>query len=286
MSELISFVGHPPLHEPALVVVLEGWIDSGTAAATAMQTILGNSDSEIVATFDTDTLLDHRARRPIMRLVDGTVEDLAWPTIELRALTDENGRHTLVLVGAEPDHHWQKFSDGIIDAALDFGVRSVVGLGAYPAAVPHTRDTQMALTSPSSDVVDAFSGFVRGSVEVPGGIQASIEWAASGAGLSAMALWAQVPHYVSGMAYPAASIALISGLNRVAGLSFGTGELEEEAESTRSHLDELVSGNPQHSNMVEQLEEAYDSSASQYGPLPTGDELAAEFQAFLRDQND
>ena len=41
--------------------------------------------------FDADELLDHRARRPIMHLVDGVLRGLTWPTIELRAATDVDG---------------------------------------------------------------------------------------------------------------------------------------------------------------------------------------------------
>ena len=68
----------------------------------------------------------------------------------------------------------------------------------------------------------------------------------------------------------------------MAGLSFEAGDLREEAMSGRSQLDELVAGNDQHREMVEQLEQMYDSQGlDSLGPLPTGDQLAAEFQAFL-----
>ncbi|HKY15702.1 MAG TPA: PAC2 family protein [Microthrixaceae bacterium] len=288
MSNLVTLSLHPPLHEPVLVVVLEGWIDAGAAASTAMQTILDGHHSELVATFDSDELLDHRARRPMMSLVEGEVTSLAWPSIELRAITDDRGRHVLVLVGAEPDHAWRRFTDAVVELALDLGVTSVVGLGAYPAAVPHTRDTNLALTSPSAVALEAFSGFVRGTVDVPGGIQASIEYSASTAGLTALGLWAQVPHYISGMPYAPAAIALIEGLGRITGLELQQGELVSEAATGRDHLDQLISGNPQHQAMITQLEEIYDATdlGGGFGPLPTGDELAAELQAFLREHGD
>ncbi len=288
MTELVTLALHPPVHDPVLVVVLEGWIDAGAAATTAMQTILEAHGSELVASFDTDTLLDHRARRPVMSLVEGQMTALTWPSIELRALTDEQGRHVLVLVGAEPDHEWRRFTDAVVDLALELGVSSVIGLGAYPAAVPHTRDTHLALTSPSLELLDSFTGFVRGTVEVPGGIQASIEHAASVAGIPSIGLWAQVPHYISGMPYAPAALALVEGLQRISELELQSGVLAAAAHSGRSHLDELVSSNPQHQAMITQLEEIYD--ATDIGPsleqLPTGDELAAEFQACRREQGD
>jgi dihydroorotate dehydrogenase len=52
----------------------------------------------------------------------------------------------------------------------------------------------------------------------------------------------------------------------------------------------LVASNDEHRAMVNQLEELYDQAKQQTdllgtGGIPTGDELAAEFEQFLRDQD-
>src|SRR5690606_34101655 len=135
VSALYEFHEHPELESPALVVVLDGWIDAGLGAQQARACIDEQVDSILVATFDTDALLDHRARRPTMHLVDGVHAGLEWPSIELRAATDPAGNELLLLVGVEPDHQWQAFSSAVADLALELSVRLVVGLGAYPA--PH-----------------------------------------------------------------------------------------------------------------------------------------------------
>ncbi|MFN8050573.1 MAG: PAC2 family protein [Acidimicrobiales bacterium] len=287
MADLVELHGHPTLSNPVMILALEGWIDAGMAASGAMSGILEGIDTEPFATFDTDVLLDHRARRPMMSLVEGHVEQLTWPAIEMRGGIDDAGNHVLLLVGAEPDHAWGRFCSVVCDLALDLDVRMVIGLGAYPAPVPHTRETNLALTSPSSDLLDSHTGFFRGTIDVPAGIQAAIEMSAYEAGIPSMALWAQVPHYISGMNYPAGSLALIEGLGRVAGLSFPTASLALEAASTRHRLDELVTGNRQHEEMLRQLEEVADAApqASDMGPLPTGDEIADEFEKFLREQD-
>lgn len=286
MSDLVQLHGHPTLSSPVMILALEGWIDAGMAAAGAMTSILDGIDTEPLATFDTDALLDHRARRPMMSLVEGEIVNLNWPAIEVRGGIDEAGNHVVLVIGAEPDHAWGRFCSAVTDLALDLDVRMVVGLGAYPAPVPHTRETHLALTSPSADVINAHSGFFRGTVEVPAGIQAAIEVSTHEVGISSMALWAQVPHYISGLSYPAGSLALLEGLGRVAGLSFPTAALSIEATNTRERLDELVAGNRQHEDMLRQLEEVVDSApmSAEMGPLPTGDQIADEFERFLREQ--
>ena len=295
MGELVERHLTPELHEPVMVVALEGWIDAGMGAVNAMSALLTGADAEIVATFDADRLLDHRARRPIMHLVNGLITGLTWPAVELRAGIDAAGNDLLLLVGAEPDFEWRSFCDAVVDLALEFGCRMVVTLGAYPAPVPHTRDTNLAVTTSSPDLSDELHGYVRGTLDVPGGIQAVIDVACNEAGLPAVGLWAQVPHYVASMPFPGASVALLEGLQELAGVTAHLGQLPSDAKATRIRLDELVAENPQHQAMVAQLEEFIDQGLGDdpedaptfgFDRIPSGDELAAELQEFLQQRPD
>jgi proteasome assembly chaperone (PAC2) family protein len=276
---------HPDLDSPVVVQALEGWIDAGLGAATAIGSILGSTDTTTIATFDADSLLDHRARRPTMHLVDGVNTGLTWPTIELRVASDRVGNDLLLLVGAEPDHQWGAFSTAVVDLALDFGARMVVGLGAYPAAVPHTRPTMLSATATSAELAEQV-GFVRGTIDVPAGVQAAVERRCADVGLPALGLWAQVPHYAAGMPFPAAAAALVHGLGQAAGISFEAAELDREAEATSVRLDDLISQNEEHQQMVAQLEQVVDTLDERTTDLPTGDQLAEELQQFLREQRD
>jgi len=279
----------PSLDDPVMVMVLEGWIDAGYAATTAAQTLLGGIDSYPVATFDTDTLLDHRARRPVMHLVDGVNAGLSWPSLELRAGVDEAGNDLLLLLGAEPDHSWRAFTEATLDLAQGFGTRMVVGLGAYPATVPHTRPVTLSVTAATPDLASV-TGLLRGTLDVPAGVQAVLERRCDELSIPALGLWAQVPHYVSGdpSPYHAGSLALLRQLERTAGLSLPLGTLPQEAEETRQRLDTAVQGNPEHLAMLHALEARHDEM-TQAGPtpeaeIPSADELAAEVEQFLRDQ--
>lgn len=282
---------NPDLTDPVLIVALEGWIDSGMGAANAVSALMAGASPEVIATFDADRLLDHRARRPIMHLVNGVITSLTWPSIQLLAGTDAHGRDLLMLVGAEPDFEWRAFSETVVDLALELECRMAVSLGAYPAPVPHTRDVVLSVTTSSVPLSHQLHGYVRGTLDVPGGIQAVIDMACKDAGVPALGLWAQVPHYVSTMAYPAASLALLEGLSEVAGIDVHHGQLAADVSATRIRIDELVAENPQHQAMVTQLEEFVDQGLAE-GPvdaptidfdrIPSGDELAAELQEYLR----
>jgi hypothetical protein len=283
---LYELIERPELDTPVLIVALEGWIDAGLGAATAAEVLLDALETETVARFDTDALLDYRARRPTVHMVQGVQKGLIWPSLELSAAVDERGNEMLLLVGAEPDRLWHGFVDEVVQLALDFDVRMCVGLGAYPAPAPHTRTARMACSASTPSLAEA--GFLRATLDFPGGAQAAIEQGCNTRGIPSTGLWAQVPHYAAGMHYPAASVGLIEGLGRLAELSLPVGDLPSQAEITRVRLDELISQNPEHQAMLQQLEAAYER-LEDVGPLgditlPTGDELAAELERFLREQ--
>src|SRR5262249_3810800 len=130
-------------------------------------------------------------------------------------------------------------------------------------------------------------GSVQGRVDVPAGVQAAIEERASDEGLPAVGLWAQVPHYASAMPYPAAGLALVHTLADVAGVDFGAGSLEADAANARARLDALIDESTEHQQLVRQLEEQVDEQERQdegAGGIPSGEELVAELERFLRDQ--
>jgi proteasome assembly chaperone (PAC2) family protein len=285
VSDLYEVLEQPDLHEPLLIVTLEGWVDAGLGAAAALGALLGSVPTDLVANFDVDTLLDHRARRPVARIVDGVNTGLMWPEIQVRSGRSESGRDLLFLVGPEPDHQWRAFCAAVAELAGTFGVSTLVGLGAFPAPVPHTRSARLVSTATSTDLAHQV-GFLPGTIDVPAGVQAALERQFADLGLPAIGLWARVPHYATAMPYPEASAVLLDGLERLTGVRVDTGDLRAAAQSTRTRLDELVANSEEHAALVHQLEAAVDAETERpLGSIPSGDELAAELERFLREEN-
>ena len=284
----------PMLHEPILIVMMTGWIDAAGAAAAAAQVIAEDCETTPIARFDDDTFIDYRARRPTMELRDGVNTNLRWNHIELLAGRSPEGRDVLVLMGPEPDMNWRRFSKAIGDIAVELGVTHMIGFGAYPFAAPHTRTPRLSCSSPSADVL-ANVPFARSSVDVPAGMAAALEHTMHDRKIPALGIWAQVPHYVSSMTYPASSVALLDGLAEATGVRIAGASLRNEIDIQRERIDQMVADNVDHQLMVTQLESLHDAAveddadaadAATEMRLKSGDEIAAEIQEFLRDQPD
>ncbi len=284
----------PMLHEPILVVMFTGWIDAAGAAATAAETIASECGVAPLARFDDDAYIDYRARRPTMQLRDGINSNLVWHHIELAAGRSADGRDLLLLSGPEPDMNWKRFSSTIGDIAAELGVTQMVGLGAYPFAAPHTRAPRLSVSSPSIDVLSMVS-FARSSVDVPAGIAAVLEHTMHNRKIPALGIWVQVPHYVSAMSYPAASVALLDGLKEVTGITITGASLRAEINIQRERIDQMISDNVDHEMMVKQLETLHDAAVEDHEDaaiaaaemsMQSGDDIAREIQDFLRDHPD
>ena len=280
--EGVTFFEQPVLDAPPLLVALQGWIDASGVAASAAQSLEQSSSMRTIAAFDSDLFIDYRARRPVMQLREGISEQLIWPTIELKAGHDESGKDFLLLTGFEPDNNWQRFSALAAEVGIGLGVRQMIGLGAYPYATPHTRASRLSCTTPSEKVARSVR-YLRNSVDVPAGVEAVLEHSFHALGVPSIGLWVQVPHYISNSAYPAAAAALLQGVAETASLSIDISHLTAQAAAQRHRLDELVEGNPEHVVMLRQLEEVWD--AVEPVDIPSGDELVAEVEQFLRDQD-
>jgi hypothetical protein len=286
----------PQLTDPVLVVMLTGWIDAGGAARSAADAIEDDTSASPIAEFDDDTYVDFRARRPVMELREGLNSVLNWERIMLCLGRDQTGRDVLLLNGPEPDMAWHRFTRLVGAIATELGVQHMAHLGAYPFATPHTRPARLSITSPSQDVLMRLP-FLRSSIDVPGGIAAALEHEMHERGIPAVGIWAQVPHYIASISYPAASVALLDGLRDATGLVIDAAELRSEVIVQARRIDALVEGNDEHAAMIEQLEELYDSIDSAAGTTVAGtfggpvlevrsaDELGAEVEEFLRRQD-
>lgn len=266
------------LDAPVLIAAFEGWVDAGGAGTTAAAQVA--EGGRTVASFDADAIYDYRARRPTLDILDGQPTRLEWPSL-LATAVRVGERDLVVLSGPEPDYRWRELSADVAAMARELGAASWVSLGAIPAAVPHTRPVPILATASAPGLLpEGIRQGPDGLLRVPSAVLSVFELAVSSAGIPAVGLFAQVPHYVSG-GYPTAAIALLTTLGRYLDLEFGVGQLATRAMERRNLLDSATAADESTRAHVERLERIADESG-----LPAGDELIADIERFLREGDD
>ncbi|MFT3662619.1 MAG: PAC2 family protein [Gordonia sp. (in: high G+C Gram-positive bacteria)] len=282
-------VSGPQGDGPVLVHALEGFADAGHAVTLAATHLREALDCQLVATFDTDELIDYRSRRPMISFSGEKFDGIDMPRLTMHALVDNDGVPFLLLDGAEPDLRWEQFTTAITALAEHFGVSQVVGLNSIPMAVPHTRPSGVIGHGNDASALGDMPRWGN-DMKLPSSASMLLELRLGDAGYRTVGLSAHVPHYLAQNNYPGASAALLSALGRVTGLNLPVAALENASAKVIEQVNEEVAGNPEISTVVSALEQQYDAYVEAKAErellsgdedLPSGDELGAEFERFL-----
>ena len=273
-----------------MVLVLDGFLDAGNAAGRAAQHLVDLSEGPVVATFDVDKFHDYRARRPPMSFVRDHYDAYDAPRLVVRLLADTGGTPYLLLHGPEPDNRWEAFCRAVREVVERFGVARVVGMGAVPMAVPHTRPIAITHHANNPGLITGESPW-RGELRIPSSAQALLEIRLGEWGHDMMGFVAHIPHYLAQMDYPRASAALLEQVEIGGRLTVDLSGLRAEAEDREAEIARYLAANGEVAEVVAALERQYDaferaeesgtSLLAQEQRLPTGEEIGKEFERFL-----
>lgn len=282
------------LGAPVLVHALSGFLDAGAARQLAVGHLLETYENRPVATFDIDALYDYRARRPRLVFDTDHYETVDYPELVLSEVRDDAGTGFLLLHGPEPDFAWRTFSAAVIQLVERFGVRRTIGMAAIPWPAPHTRPVGVTAHSTNPDLVAGRPTFV-GAIEVPGHLAGALELALRDSGHEAMGFAAHIPHYLTQVEFPRASVALLEEVARAGDLSLDLADLVERGRRSDAEIEAQVAQSPDNVEAVHALEAQYDAvvrgaenalAMAEDGELPSGDEIAAQLEEFLREMDD
>ena len=280
MEQLLWYRDPPRLlRSPILVTAWDGWFDVGGAATGAVEAMRG-PDATHLASIDADEFFDFNERRPNLRIGPHGRRIVEWPSNDVHCLALDNRERDLVFIeGVEPHLRWRTFVDAVLEVVERLDVKLVVTLGAMIAEVPHTRPP--TITGSTTDAeLGKLLRLDQPSYQGPTGIVGALHQRLDAADIPAVSLRASVPHYVSGAPNPKASRALLERFERVTGLPTHWAKLDKETLQWESQVNEAMTENDEIVQYVRALEQRYDTQAK--SSLPTSDDLAAEFERFLR----
>jgi len=271
-----------PLKRPIMVVALTGWFDVAAVATTALEHLISHDESELVASIDADPFYDFTQIRPESRFDEDGERVIFWPSNDIVAVRFPDAAHDLVIIsGVEPHLRWHTYVRCLIAAYTRLGCEAIVTVGAAADTVPHTR-TPMVVGSTVDPTLARTLGLTRPSYQGITGVIGVMQAEFERESLPAISLRVGVPHYLGNAQHPQAAAALLRHLEHVLAVPTRHALLEDDIERWRSLHDDAVSDDDRALNYVKMLELEYDRSAE--ASIPTGDDLAAEFQRYL-DEN-
>lgn len=273
-----------------LVAGLTGFADAGGAVSQFASNLRDTLSSRVIATFDNDSLLDYRARRPTIYFDQDHLTDYKPPSLALYLANDQIGQPFLLLAGYEPDFQWERFTTAVLGLVDRFQAKSMTWVHAIPMPVPHTRPIGVTVSGNRTELIETFSVW-KPHTQVLANALHVVEYRLQALEHPVTGFVLLLPHYLSDTEYPDAAFKALESVSSATGLIFATSDLRDEGRDFVEKIDKQVHNNPELARLVGTLEERYDSYMAgsalrsplidEDGELPTADEIAAELEIFL-----
>jgi proteasome assembly chaperone (PAC2) family protein len=293
MSDHLTFAEEPgPLRRPLVIMAFSGWNDAAESASTAARYLAQLWSSRTLASIDPEEFYHFGLSRPYVRFKPGsrTEREIIWPATEFSlAQPSELDRDIIVGVAIEPHLKWRTYCAAVLALARRVEASLVLTLGALLAEVPHTRPVRLAGGAYDPELAVRL-GVRPTRYEGPTGIVGVLNTICREHGVPTASLWANVPHYISGIENPKAALALVRRVLTLINAEADLTDLNEAAAQFEQNLNGIVAQNAKIAEYVAKLErkkpdqEEEPESDAASDELPPSADLVAEIEQFLRQQ--
>ena len=280
----------PSLRGLNLVMGFTGFADAGHVVKQITAELLDTLESEVVAVFDADQLMDYRSRRPHVTFVEDHLQDYQAPNLALYRLVDGLGKPFLFLAGFEPDLQWERFARAVVRIVEHLDVNLVTWIHSIPMPVPHTRPVGVTVHGNRPELIEGISVW-KPTVEVPAAVGHILELRLTEAGRNIAGYVIHVPHYLAEAEYPNAAVAGLEYLGAATSLVLPTDRLREAGREVGRQIAEQLAASEEVQQVVSRLETRYDEKAEgtvrrslladENDELPNADALGAAVEAYL-----
>ncbi len=289
--DALQFEEMPDMRHPYLLLTYEGWSNAAGVATATGQFLIDHLQAKRFASIDPEEFYSFAEQRPQARYNDAGEREIIWPENNFYFCAQPQLDHDIIIAtGVEPHLKWRTFTNLMIDFIKRCNVYQTVTLGALWADVLYSSPVPFSGSSTDPELAERL-GLGGGSrYEGPTGMVGVLHDMLRRHHLNSTSLWANMPYYVSVTPNPKGILALSRRGMEVVGLSGEFPDLEEEASDFDSRVAEAIAKDPKVQAHVKDLErraarEQQRSRPSLAQETPTsGDDLAAEFERFLREQ--
>ncbi|GLZ79121.1 carboxylate--amine ligase [Actinorhabdospora filicis] len=261
-----------------LIAAFEGWNDATGASVETIEHLAEQWGATRIGHLDPDPYYDFQVNRPTLTRTEDGGRHIEWPTTHFTACSPDGATRDVVLLhGIEPNMRWGSFCEEILELCHSLEVDQVILLGALLSDVAYKRPLPVSGTAADEGLVQRLK-LTPSAYEGPTGIVGVLQEAIGRAGLNVVSLWVHIPHYAAASPCPKATLALAGRLEEILDIPVPTGGLVEDTAEWENSIAELAGSDAEIAEYIESLERQDD----QPSPQPDGDEIARDFERYLR----
>jgi len=263
-------------------------------ATAAGHFLVQHLHAERFAWIDPEEFFSFTDQRPQSRYNAAGEREVIWPANEFFASRQPTLDHDLIIaVGIEPHLKWRTFTNLVVELIKRCDVYQIYMLGALWADVLYSAPVQFSgsATDPQLAARLGLGARTGSRYEGPTGMTSILNDALRRQQFTSASVWANMPYYVSATPNPKGILAVARRGLEMLGLPAYLPELEEEARDFDTRVAEAIAEDPKIAAHVRNLERLADRASQPPKPPAaepiepvSGDDLAAQFERFLREQ--
>lgn len=265
LAEQLKIYKRPILDQPSMVLGFGGWMDGGEVSTGTLEYLIDKLDVEQIGAIEPGCFYIYNFPgsmelsslfRPQVTLHEGQVVEYREP---INVFYGSERDNVILMVGKEPNMHWQEYADCIFAMAEEFGVRRMCFIGSVAGLVPHTREPRLSGTVSDESLKGLLTeqNIKFSNYSGPGSIVNLFMRTAKKKGIEMVSLVAEIPAYVHGR-NPKCIEAVVKRLGGLANLDLNVEDLRRISEALEKKLDGLVAEREELGNHIHMLEENYD----------------------------
>jgi proteasome assembly chaperone (PAC2) family protein len=290
--DALHFEYMPTLRRPYFLMTYAGWSDAAGVATAAGRFLVEHLQAERFAWIESEEFYSFTDQRPQVHYNTQGEREITWPANEFYVSRQPAlERDIIIAVGIEPHLKWRTFTGLLVDFIKRCEVYQTYTLGALWADVLYSAPVQFSGSSTDPQVA-ARLGLGSGSrYEGPTGMVGVLHDTLRRQQLTSASIWANMPYYISATPNPKGILAVVRRGLEIVGLPAFLPDMEEEARDFDTRVAEAIADDPKIAAHVKNLErQASRASQQPQRPSPrveepvSGEDLAAQFERFLREQ--
>jgi len=283
-----AFSKLPDLHRPDMIIALRGWSDAAQVATGTVLYLVRSLDAIGFAQIEGDQFYDFSTTRPEVTIDRGLIASLQLPHNSLFYWKNIKTDHDLVFFhGIEPNFHWQKFVDTILDLASRLKVRRIYALGGLYDNIPHTMEPRISGVVNRADLLAVLKKHNIEPINYrgPSSLHSFLLSSCAQRNIEGISLWGHAPFYVRVETNPMVCLVLVRKLTELMEIEIDLTELIKAGEYLQDMLNRLLADSEELQLYIKKLEEQYEiEGITPREPLQGADRIIKEVEDFLHNQ--
>lgn len=248
----------PQMENGLLVACFEGWGNALDISMGMAHFLIKKLGAEYIGKLPTDPYYIMKERRPLIEVVDGSLQKLDPPTCEFYWAPEERvGRDILIVKGDEPDIQWFRFADSILSLSREAGVKTVASCGGMLDNT-HYSDTVISVVASHPRIVESLPMEKPSLIDYAGqsSIHSTLHFEAKKRDFDCIGFYCHCPAYLQGITHFGLLAHLGKYLAEWAGFELDTTELSTAWLDVKKQIQAAIEQNPDLKNFVSEIKKS------------------------------